>query len=296
MSNTYTKLRHHLIFKTLDEQPLITPEYRDELFPYIGGIIRSYQGRLLEIGGTENHVHLLAGFPPSPAMADMVRLVKANSSKWLNERGPRPGWFRWEPGYGAFSVSETQVSRVRAFIRDQQAYHWTKSFGEEFGRFIERHGFELNEDTTKSRRTYVWQIVHVVFSTKNRMELIPSGIQRDLATRMRGLVAHTGSELLRVGGTADHVHLLVAVAPHVAVADLLQQVKRNSAIWMAEQGGRNLPFAWQRGYGAFSVSLSRISVVERYIKRQKEHHQTISFKDEFRKLLKEHDLSLRASG
>ena len=139
-------------------------------------------------------------------------------------------------------------------------------------------------------------LIHIVFSTKNRLELIPSGMQDELATTMRELVAQKGSELLRVGGTADHVHLLVAVAPNVAVADLLQRVKRKSAIWMAEQRGRDLPFAWQRGYGAFSVSLSQMSVVERYIKRQREHHQTTSFVDEFRKLLEEHGLSLRDSG
>ncbi|MCP4662053.1 MAG: IS200/IS605 family transposase [bacterium] len=120
-------------------------------------------------------------------------------------------------------------------------------------------------------------------------------MQEELFTTIRELVAQKRGVLIEIDGAPDHVHLLVAIAPDVALVDFLRSVKSESARWMVRHCDAGLPFAWQRGYGAFSVSLSQMPVVTRYIQGQRTHHQTISFADEFRKLLEEHGLVLRDS-
>ncbi|MCP4659533.1 MAG: IS200/IS605 family transposase [bacterium] len=296
MSNTYTNLRHHLIFDCRDQQRLISPRHSNDLYRYVNVIIRNHRGRLLAIGGMEDHVHLLTGIHPSLALSSLVRSIKANSSKWMTQCGASPGWFRWEAGYGAFTVSEVLVPKVREFIGNQAEYHQKKSFTGELGEIVKRHGFEFHEDPARRQRTYAWQRVHLVFSTKNRTELIPAAVEGDLYATTAELVAQMRGELLEINGTSDHVHLLVALQSDVAVADLLHSIKLKSTNWMMKPNGPGLPFAWQRGYGAFSVSLSQLPAIRRYIQRQKEHHRRVSFADEFRELLEEHGLVLQDLG
>ncbi len=108
MAKTYTKLIYHIVFSTKERAPLITEEIRDRLYPYLGGVIRGEKGSLMEIGGVADHVHLLARFGAAIAVSDMVQRIKGNSSHWLNQQ---PGfWFAWQNGYGAFTVSESQMS------------------------------------------------------------------------------------------------------------------------------------------------------------------------------------------
>lgn len=98
--------------------------------------------RNLEIGGVEDHVHLLAKFKASVSVSDMLRLIKANSSKWANER--MDGEFAWQEGYAAFSVSESQVVPVRRYIRNQVQHHRRQSYQEEFVALLERHGVDYD--------------------------------------------------------------------------------------------------------------------------------------------------------
>lgn len=111
MARTYTKLIYHLVFSTKERVPSITGEIRDRLYEYIGGVIRGEKGSLLEIGGVADHVHLLARFGASISLSDMLQRIKGNSSHWLNQQPGRG--FAWQNGYGAFTVSESQVATVR---------------------------------------------------------------------------------------------------------------------------------------------------------------------------------------
>jgi REP element-mobilizing transposase RayT len=151
VANTYTKLLYHIIFSTKRREPLITKDLRDDLYSYIGGILRGQLGSLLEIGGIADHVHLLIRIRPNVAVSDIVRLVKANSSKWVNERPDAKGRgrFAWQEGYGAFSLSPSQLHRVRRYVERQEDHHRTKTFQEEFVEFLRRHEIEFNE-------LYVW--------------------------------------------------------------------------------------------------------------------------------------------
>jgi REP element-mobilizing transposase RayT len=112
--------------------------------------VRDLGGTALEIGGVADHVHLLIKLKPTLALADFMRELKSGSSKWLNEEEMRLRKFGWQDGYGAFSVSESQVSQVRTYIRNQEQHHRRVGFQEEFVRLLERHGIEYDEQ-------YLWR-------------------------------------------------------------------------------------------------------------------------------------------
>jgi putative transposase len=145
MAATLTNLLFHIIFSTKDRQPLIQDTFRDELEKYIAGIIRNKGGILFDIGGMPDHVHLITKFKADRSVAEMVRLIKANSSKWVNERDGRTIRFEWQTGYGAFSVSQSQLEALRRYVRNQEKHHRTRSFQDEFREFLDKQGIEYDE-------------------------------------------------------------------------------------------------------------------------------------------------------
>jgi REP element-mobilizing transposase RayT len=149
MGATYTNLLYHIIFSTKHRVNLITPEIETDLHSYLGGIIRGAGGIALEIGGIEDHVHLVTKFKPDSSISDMLRLIKANSSKWVNERANTSTRFEWQTGYAAFSISESQVPAVRAYARNQKEHHKRYTFKEELITLLEKHGIEYDE-------RYIW--------------------------------------------------------------------------------------------------------------------------------------------
>lgn len=112
---------------------------RDELYHYLGGIIRAEKGCLREISGMPDHIHLLVGIPPTTAVSDAIRVFKANSSKWVNERPGKTKKFAWQVGYAAFTVSVSQREVVQHYIQNQEEHHRRRSFKEEFIELLERH-------------------------------------------------------------------------------------------------------------------------------------------------------------
>ena len=142
--STYTNLLFHIIYSTKYRKPSIDPLWQDELYAYIGGILRDNRGVLLKAGGIEDHIHLLAKLPPTIAVSDMLRLMKANSSKWINETKKPKKSFEWQPGYAAFSVSESQVGTVESYIENQREHHQKRTFQEEFLLLLKKHGIEYD--------------------------------------------------------------------------------------------------------------------------------------------------------
>jgi putative transposase len=145
MSQTYTDLNYHLIFGTKDRHPSLLPEFRDELCRYLGGIVKAHDGHSVEINAVADHVHLLVRLPATVALADMMRALKASSSKWLNETKTQNRRFGWQDGYAAFTVSRSQVSRVAAYVRNQAVHHRTTSFRDELVSFLKRHNVAYDE-------------------------------------------------------------------------------------------------------------------------------------------------------
>jgi putative transposase len=137
--STFTTLSYHIVFSTKHRQPLIQNEFQKRLYEYIGGIIRAQDGILIEIGGVEDHIHILAGLPPVKSISDAVREIKANSSKWSNKLFQFSPRFEWQKGYGAFTVSYSQIESVRHYIQNQYEHHQKKTFEDEYITFLKLH-------------------------------------------------------------------------------------------------------------------------------------------------------------
>ncbi len=144
MPQTFASLRYHLVFSTKGRVPLITPRVREELYGYIGGIIREHDGLLMEIGGIEDHIHILASLRPRFSVSEILQKIKGSSSSWLNKKGLCRQRFSWQAGYSAFSVSESQIACVRLYIQRQAQHHHKMSFREELEILLERHGIEYS--------------------------------------------------------------------------------------------------------------------------------------------------------
>jgi putative transposase len=145
MSDSYTNLLYHLVFSTKDRRPLITREYEVRLYDYLGGTIRKVGGISLELNGTEDHVHLLAKLRPDCALSDVLRDLKANATGWMHDVFPSLKNFSWQRGYGAFTVSQSNVEAVRQYIARQKEHHQKISFRDEFIQFLIANGIEYDE-------------------------------------------------------------------------------------------------------------------------------------------------------
>jgi REP element-mobilizing transposase RayT len=145
MAHTYSNLLFHAIFSTKDRAATISPAIRNDLFAYMAGIIRHMGGKTVIAGGTADHVHLLLELPSHLAVADTLRVVKTNSSRWAHERWPERRLFAWQTGYAAFTVSKSNVNAVRVYIANQEAHHKTVDFRDEFRAFLKKNGITCNE-------------------------------------------------------------------------------------------------------------------------------------------------------
>lgn len=139
MSHVYTRLHYHIVFSTKDRATLVKPDMKDRLYGYMTGIITNLGGIQEEINGIDDHVHILAYCPPKIALADFVGKIKANSSRWVHETWPHRAGFAWQRGYGAFSVSESNVAAVKRYIQIQESHHRRMTFQQEFVALLERH-------------------------------------------------------------------------------------------------------------------------------------------------------------
>jgi len=147
MSHTSGNILLHLIFSTQGRRRLIRPEFRDDLFAYLGGIVREMHGTALIVNGEPDHVHMLIRVRPAHSAAEIARVVKTNSSRWMRDKHTRN--FAWQTGYGVFSVSESSVLDVTEYIAKQQEHHQKLSFQEEYIAFLKENHVEYDPK-------YIW--------------------------------------------------------------------------------------------------------------------------------------------
>ena len=145
MPESYTNLLYHIVFSVKDRRPLITPEYEFRLYDYIGGTLRRAGGISLEVNGTEDHVHLLAKLRPDRSLSDVLRDLKANATGWMHDVFPLLKDFSLQRGYGAFTVSHSNVEEVRQYIAKQKEHHRRVLFRDEFIQFLRANGIEYDE-------------------------------------------------------------------------------------------------------------------------------------------------------
>jgi REP element-mobilizing transposase RayT len=144
MANTYTQIYIHVVFAVDGRQNLILPEHNDGLQKYITGIVSRQKHKLIAINNMPDHLHLPAGLRPDAALSDLVRDVKAGSSKFINEKCWVAGRFSWQEGFGAFSYSRSQLGAVIRYIENQQTHHAKKSFDEEYVEMLEKFNVEYD--------------------------------------------------------------------------------------------------------------------------------------------------------
>jgi REP element-mobilizing transposase RayT len=142
---SFTCLHYHLVFGTKHREPTITPAIRPRLYPYLGGLIRAEGGHPVTIGGMPDHVHILARLGQAKALADVMRVVKTNSSKWVHDTFPEAVGFGWQTGYGAFTIGQSSLDAVRRYIEDQEEHHKKRSCQDEFRAMLRQHGIEFDE-------------------------------------------------------------------------------------------------------------------------------------------------------
>ncbi len=138
--------------------------------------------------------------------------------------------------------------------------------------------------------TYTSLLIHIIFSTKLRKPFITPVIESDLYAYIGGICRHNNSTLLHAGGTTDHIHLLVSLGKTIALADLMLQVKRDSSTWIKTTRSEFAAFRWQDGYAALSIGQSQVETLKRYLDRQKEHHKTVSFREELIDFLRRYQI------
>ena len=132
--------------------------------------------------------------------------------------------------------------------------------------------------------------IHIVFHTKYNENLIKTDVESELYAYLGGILKENKSVPIAINGVEDHVHILCIMSKNISLADLLEELKRNSSRWIKTKGSDYTDFAWQGGYGGFSVSQSKVDVVKRYIENQKEHHKNETSKEEYLRFLKEYNV------
>lgn len=146
MANTYTQLYVHVVFAVKGRGNLISNSWKEELYKYITGIITNKNQKLMIVNGMPDHIHLLMGFKPDCSLSDLVRDIKANSSKFINEKKWVLGKFEWQAGFGAFTIGQSQIDRVVNYILTQEDHHKKKTFREEYVEFLNAYKIDYKSE------------------------------------------------------------------------------------------------------------------------------------------------------
>jgi len=149
VANTYTSLHYHLIFSTKNREPWICPDIEQRIWEYLGGIARQNGMKALQIGGIEDHVHVVLAIPAPLSLSKGLQLLKGASSKWIRETFPDLTTFQWQDGYGAFTVSKSHLPEVVDYVAQQREHHKHQTFQDEYRTWLHKHGIEYDE-------RYVW--------------------------------------------------------------------------------------------------------------------------------------------
>lgn len=145
MANTYTQIHIQLVFVVKFRNGLISLSWKEELYKYIAGIISENNHKLLAINGMPDHLHIFVGLRPTQSISDLCMRVKASSSKWINSKGFLKCRFEWQEGFGAFSYSKVEVPKIINYIRNQETHHKSKSFKEEYEKFLKDFEVDYEE-------------------------------------------------------------------------------------------------------------------------------------------------------
>ncbi len=145
MGNSYISCYVHYVFSTKNHKNWLKPDIRENLFPYIGGICRKNNLKLIKAGGVKDHVHLLVSLPSTITIAKAIQFLKGGSSRWIHETFGNMKDFAWQEGYGGFTIGVSQIDQTKKYITNQEYHHRKKTFREEFIEILNYHGIEFEE-------------------------------------------------------------------------------------------------------------------------------------------------------
>jgi len=145
MPNTFSQIHIHVVFSVQNRLSLISKQWEQRLYKYISGIIQNQGHKLIAINGMPDHIHILFGMRPNQSISELLRTIKSDSSRWINENKFVAGKFSWQEGYGAFSYARSEISNVAKYIENQELHHTQKTFTEEYIAMLEE--FEIEFDS-----------------------------------------------------------------------------------------------------------------------------------------------------
>ncbi|WP_225034654.1 IS200/IS605 family transposase [Winogradskyella sp. SM1960] len=145
MPNTYTQIHIQTVFAVQNRQSLIRGRWRAELYKYITGIIQNNNHKVLQINGMADHIHILFGMRPTQSLSELMKQVKQDSSKWINNKGLVNGRFSWQSGYGAFSYSKSEIPVIINYIKNQEEHHKQVAFQDEYLKLLQDFDVKYDE-------------------------------------------------------------------------------------------------------------------------------------------------------
>ena len=145
MAGTYSQIYIQVVFAVQGRANLISPHWKDELHKYIAGIIKGKDQKPIIVNGMPDHIHAFIGLKPSMTISDLVRDIKNNSSKFINDKKWVKGKFSWQEGYGVFSYSNSQIDSVYNYVLNQEVHHQKKTFKQEYLELLEKFNIEYNK-------------------------------------------------------------------------------------------------------------------------------------------------------
>lgn len=146
MAHSYSKLLYHCVFSTKDRRALLRGEIHEKVNAYMAGIARNHGMHLIRAGGADDHRHLVLDLKPATDVAEALRVIKSNSSRWMHETFPQLRGWGWQEGYAAFTVSPSALPKVIGYVDRQEAHHRRMTFEEELLTLLERHGIEYDRE------------------------------------------------------------------------------------------------------------------------------------------------------
>jgi len=150
--------------------------------------------------------------------------------------------------------------------------------------------YKPHRGDTNMSNTYSNLLFHVVFSTKERMKLLSKDIQIRLYPYLISIANNNDFSIIKIGGTSDHIHILLSLKPELSISKAVQLLKGNSSKWIHDNFKDMNVFSWQNGYGVFTVSKTQLNIIENYINNQEIHHKTLTFQEEYIELLKRNNI------
>ena len=146
MANTYTKIFIHIVFAVKNRQSVISNEWKTRLYQYMVGITNKFNHKIICINGVQDHVHILLSLGPAQSLSDFIRILKSNSSKWINEQNFIGHPFEWQTGYGAFSLDDSEIERLKEYIKNQEIHHQKIRFIDEFKKILDEFSITYQEE------------------------------------------------------------------------------------------------------------------------------------------------------